>query len=289
MATDYSIWAFAYARSFMPRDFFGGTPIFSNQGRVRNPMVYTAILGGSAGERARPIVIDTGMRPGTLSMKGTTYRNFEAPERVLGKVGIDPAQVETVILTHLHFDHAGNTASFPKAQFYVQRREYEGWLRVLAAPDTVGKDRSYWKLSSLARDDIAEIQRLDADGRLVLLDGDREIAPGVVCRLAADTHTFGSQWVEVATKDGPYVVAGDCVYWYSNIERMWPPGYVQGDTWNILAAYERIRGLLGGRVDRIIPGHDPEIFTRHPSWKAGRNDVAEVHLAAGEATRRPGL
>ncbi len=39
MASDYSIWAFQYARSNMPRDFFGGTLVESNAGMVRNPMV----------------------------------------------------------------------------------------------------------------------------------------------------------------------------------------------------------------------------------------------------------
>lgn len=38
-------------------------------------------------------------------------------------------------------------------------------------------------------------------------------------------------------------------------------------------------------LERIIPGHDGEIFTRHRSWTAGLNPVAEVHLAHGEKSR----
>lgn len=286
MTTDYSIWAFAYTRSNMPRDFFGGTLINSNQGRVRNPMVYSVILGGPAGEPARPIVIDTGMK-GDFSPSGKTYENIEHPDTVLAKVGLAPVDVETVILTHLHFDHAGNLDRFPNAMFHVQQSEYDGWKRVFDLPGDLGRDTKKWPMSSINRNDFDVLEGLIAEGRVSFQDGDTEIAPGVIAHFAPDTHTFGSQWVEVATADGPYVVAGDCVYWYENIERMWPPGYVQGNAWNLIKLYGEISDLLGGDINRIVPGHDPELFERHPSWTVGHNPVAELHLAAGETSRRP--
>jgi hypothetical protein len=53
-----------------------------------------------------------------------------------------------------------------------------------------------------------------------------------------------------------------------------------------MATYERLRGLVGaGRLERIIPGHDMQIFSRHRNWMAGLNPVAEVHLAEGEPSR----
>lgn len=287
VSTDYSIWAFAYTRSNMPRDFFGGTLINSNQGTIRNPMVYTLILGGRQGEAAKPIVIDTGMKGG-FSPSGKTYDNVEHPDAILGKVGLSPEDVETVILTHLHFDHIGNIDRFPNATFHVQRAEYDGWKAVFALPGALGSDTRSWPLSSINPGDFEILDRLIADGRVAFHDGDAEIAPGVVAHLARDTHTFGSQWIEVRTRDGPYVIAGDCVYWYVNIERMWPPAYVQGNTWNLIATYREIRALLGDDVNRVVPGHDPELFERHPSWTVGHNPLAEVHLAAGEPSRRPG-
>ena len=102
MACDYSIWAFAYTRSNMPRDFFGGTLLESNQGMIRNPMVYTAVHGGETDGNKRLIVIDTGMKGG-WSPSGKQYEDVEHPTEVLAKIGFAPEDVEIVILTHLHF------------------------------------------------------------------------------------------------------------------------------------------------------------------------------------------
>jgi hypothetical protein len=81
-------------------------------------------------------------------------------------------------------------------------------------------------------------------------------------------------------------LAVDCVYWYANIERNWPPGYIQGNPWNLMKTYDRMRALVGGdHLSHIIPGHDMQIYSRHPSWATGLHPVAEINLAKGEASR----
>ena len=285
MSADYSIWTFCYARGRLPKDFMGGCPGCSNQGMADIPMLYSLVASAPGAAQRRVLLVDCGFKGGA-SMTGRSFEGFETPQAVLPKVGYRPEDVDTLVLTHLHFDHAGNFDAFPNARILVQRREYERWQEVIAAlPDrNVGKD--HWALSSM---DIALFERFDAAvraGKVDLIEGDTEVAPGVHCRLAADTHTFGSQWVEVRTSSGPYVVAGDCVYWYMNVEKMWPPGYIQGNPWNLMRTLERLRELVGpGRLERIVPGHDMEVFARHRSWTAGPNPVAEVHLAAGELSR----
>jgi N-acyl homoserine lactone hydrolase len=287
MAHDHSIWSFAYARGRIPADFMGGCPICSNQGLVENPMVYSLIATEPAAARRRVILVDTGFKT-AHSMTGAGFEHVEMPPAVLGKVGYRPEDVDSVVLTHLHFDHAGNFDAFPNARIFVQRLEYDRWKAVIAALPDRNLGKQSWILSSLDLEIFDRFDRAVAAGKITFLDGDREIAPGIHCRLAADTHTFGSQWVEVATDDGPHVVAGDCVYWYANIERMWPPGYLQGNPWNLMKTYEILRGLVGSdHLERIVPGHDMEIFRRHRAWTAGLNPVAEVHLAKGEATRVP--
>lgn len=285
MGHDHSIWSFCFARGRVPPDFLGGCPICSNKGLVEIPMQYSLIATGPEMERRRLIVVDTGFKSG-VSMTGRAFDGLEMPEAVLGKAGFRPEDVDLVVLTHLHFDHAGNYEAFPKARIICQRREYERWREEIAAIEDVSPGKQLWKLSSMDVETFGAFDRAVADGRVDLIDGDAEISAGIYCRLAADTHTFGSQWVQVETARGPHVVAGDCVYWYANIERMWPPGYLQGDPWNLMRTYERLRALVGKDfLQRIVPGHDMEVYARHPSWTAGLHPVAEVNLAAGEISR----
>ncbi len=282
---DYSIWSCCYAKGRIPTDMMGGCPICSNQGMTDIPMQYSVIASGPDAPQRRLILVDCGFRSGD-SMTGSRFQNIEMPDAVLAKMGFRPEDVDTLILTHLHFDHAGNFAAFPNARIYAQRREYERWREVIASIPDLSAGKQHWALSSMDAEVLADFSRAVDDGRATLLDGDAEVAPGVHCRLAADTHTFGSQWVEIETHSGPYVVAGDCVYWYANIEKMWPPGYLQGNPWNLMATYERLKSLVGAeRLERIVPGHDMRVFTRHRNWLAGLNPVAEIHLARGERSR----
>lgn len=283
--TDYSIWTYCYARGRVPADMMGGCPICSNQGMTDIPMLYSLIASAPAAKERRLILVDCGFASGE-SMTGSRFQNIEMPDTVLAKTGFRPVDVDTLVLTHLHFDHAGNFDAFPNARIVVQRLEYDKWRQAIAAIPDLSAGKQHWALSSVDAKVLERFAVAVARGRVELLDGDAPIAPGVHCRLAADSHTFGSQWVQVETPAGPYVIAGDCVYWYSNIERMWPPGYLQGNPWNLMAIYARLRSLVGAdRLQRIVPGHDMQIFKRHRSWLVGLNPVAEVHLARGEASR----
>ena len=61
---------------------------------------------------------------------------------------------------------------------------------------------------------------------------------------------------------------------------------MQGNPWNLMRTFELLRDLVGAdHIDRIVPGHDMEIYARHPSWTVGENPIAEIHLAAGVRSR----
>ena len=215
------------------------------------------------------------------------FTDIEWPDVVVGKVGFRPEDVDTVILTHMHADHAGNVVAFPKAKVYVQREEYEGWTRLRRGELVKTAGPGSWALSSINWENFDRFDEAIAAGRVTLLDGDREVAPGITCRLASQSHTFGSQWVEIETPSGPHIVAGDCVYWYANLEKMWPPGYIQGNPWNVMQVFEKMSGIIGDKLPRVVPGHDMEVFKRNVNWTVGLNPIAELHLAAGEKSRRP--
>jgi glyoxylase-like metal-dependent hydrolase (beta-lactamase superfamily II) len=276
---DFSIWSFCYAKGQLPRDFIEGSPVGSNQGLLQVPMVYSVIAPRTTPQRV--FLVDTGFASGR-SMTGRQFADFETPTEILAKVELEPKDVETILLTHLHFDHVGNIGAFKDATILLQRSEYEGWKRALKLlPDQPAGKRN-WILSSMNLDDIVQFDRAIADGRVTFVEGVHDVCPGIRLHLAPDSHTFGSQWVEVLTPAGPYVVAGDAIASFANVERMWPPGYHQGNCWNLLAAYRDIQDVVGdAQWQRMVPGHDMELFRRTRSWNAGRNPVAEVHLASG--------
>jgi N-acyl homoserine lactone hydrolase len=281
-APDFSIWSFCYAKGQLPRDFIEGSPVASNQGLLQVPMVYSAIAPAPSSARRDVFLVDTGFASGR-SMTGRQFADFETPAEILGKIELEPKDVKTILLTHLHFDHVGNIGAFKDAAILLQRSEYEGWKRVLKMLPDQPSDKRNWILSSMNLDDIVHFDRAIADGRVTLVEGTHEVCPGIKLHLAADTHTFGSQWIEVLTPTGPYVVAGDAIASFANVERMWPPGYHQGNCWNLLDTYREIHDLVGqGQWSRMVPGHDMELFRRIPSWTSGGNPVAEVHVAAGQ-------
>lgn len=281
---DYSIWSFCYAKGQVPRDFIEGSPIGSNKGMLGIPMIYSVIVASAGGGGREVILVDTGFASGR-SMTGRTFVDFEEPAVVLAKVELEPRDVTTVILTHMHFDHIGNIDAFPNAKLVLQKSEYEGWKSALKAIGDQPRDKTNWVLSSMNLDDIASLDRAQAAGRVTLVDGAHNVYPGIMLRLAQDSHTFGSQWIEISAADGTYVIAGDVIASYSNIERLWPPGYHQGNAWNLLSAYKVIAETIAAPISgRIVPGHDMELFRRSPSWISGRNPVAEVRLAVGASS-----
>jgi glyoxylase-like metal-dependent hydrolase (beta-lactamase superfamily II) len=285
---DWSIWPLAYCQADMPYDFFGGSGVYSNAGTIKIPMIYTLLSGGEIGGRQRVALVDCGFRKGDW-LKRYAFSNWEDPTTVLARIGFRPEDVEAILVTHMHFDHMGNFEAFPNAKLYIQLDEYTGWSQAMcAAHQMETPEERAWIFSSFDPEDLVKAAQGLSTGKLVFVRGDEEILPGITARLAKESHTFGTQWFEVQTKNGPFVVAGDTVYWYSNVEKMWPPGYNQGNAFNQIYTYQTIKSLLKGKTSRIVPGHDPGMWDRHPTWVSeSGNQVAEVNLRQGEASRRP--
>ena len=277
---DWSIWSFSYATGRLPVDFLSGAPINSNKGTQPVPMI-VSLLESTGGEL---VLVDTGFAAGE-SMTGRRFDDFVRSDQLLRNFGVDPLAIRKLVMTHMHFDHAGNLDAFPNARIYLQRYEYDCWKQVIDEFGGTPRSKDHWAFSSLNVPDFAALERAMAQGRVEFLDGDAEVAPGVTCRLGRDTHTFGSQWLEVRTRKGPYVIAGDICYTFQNVERMWPPGYTQGHAFNMVREFRRMKAVAGDDLARLVPGHDIELFTRHPSGRRGSTAFIEVALAEGHASR----
>jgi len=94
--------------------------------------------------------------------------DYQYPDAVLAKVGVRPEEIDTVILTHTHYDHAGATRWFPNATFYLQRRELE------TSRDSLDRSPLFDSLiGALDPQDIEHLEDLARQGPLTLLDGSR--------------------------------------------------------------------------------------------------------------------
>ena len=138
---------------------------------------------------ARTLLVDTGFSADMAVRRGRRY--LASPVDLLKQIGIAAESVEDIVVTHMHYDHAGNIAAFPKARLHLQEKEMAyctGRCMCHAA----------MRSSFEARDVAQAVERLHA-GQLVFHDGDAEIAPGVSLHLIGG-HTAGLQVVRVATE-----------------------------------------------------------------------------------------
>lgn len=165
----------------------------------------------------------------------------------LASAGVRPEDINIVIHTHLHYDHAGNNQLFPHARFFVQREE----LRYALAPTTFDAT-AYFALSLGITPDYLGT-------KFELLDGDAGIADGVRV-ITTPGHTPGHQSVLVDTAGGRYCVTGDAVMWYENLEKMIPPG-INTCMIDCMASMARI----AREADHVLPSHEPKLFARHPA------------------------
>jgi N-acyl homoserine lactone hydrolase len=202
-------------------------------------------------EGPKKILVDTSFlsveRTWQIRRRKITRASSQELLAALASAAAHPDEITTVILTHLHYDHAGNNQLFPKARFFVQREE----LRYALAPTSFDATAYFAPSLGITPDYLGT--------KFELLDGDAEVANGVRV-ITTPGHTPGHQSVVVDTAAGRYCIAGDAVMWYENLEKRIPPG-IHTSTIECMASLERI----SREADHVIPGHEPKVFTRQPA------------------------
>ena len=226
----------------------------TDRGRSTVPILGFLIEGAPDG----PIVVDCGMRDPKRAVElhrlgphSCTPEQFLPAQLKLH--GVQASDVRAVILTHLHYDHCGNCAQLPNARIVVQRSE----LMAAAAPMGPAALPIGGKSLFYDRADIAELVDPLWD-RLDLIEGDRELFPGLTCVLYDDTHTPGHQCVYVRTEKGTAAIVGDIARKVDlNIDQAIPPGIYYN-----LEKMRRALSDIARRADIILPTHDWDTLTR---------------------------
>lgn len=168
----------------------------------------------------------------------------------LDSFGVKPEDVDAVILTHLHFDHAGGATTakdgvlvptFPKAKYYLQKKNLEN-----AQAPNMRERASYYS---------ANYQPLLDAGLLVLVDGDQEILPQVSV-ITSHGHTDGQQIVKVSDGKQSLYYCADLIPTSSHVRLPWVMGY---DMNPLLLMEEKDKVLKQAAIEKayLYFEHDP--------------------------------
>lgn len=164
----------------------------------------------------------------------------DAIEPVLARIGLTPDDIDLVIQSHLHFDHAGGLYAFPRTPVMVQRAELE------FAEDPPAEQRDVY---------IAEDFAPVTDWRLV--DGEEDVfGDGRLIVIPTPGHTKGHQSLLVRLDDGREIfLLADAAYLLEKMRLRRPPG-VLWEEGAILETWDRIEALERERDAFLITTHD---------------------------------
>ena len=243
MPTPYEVYAIRYARHERTAraNFIGGD---EHDGPM--PLDYFVWLVRGPGGT---FVVDTGFDAAAAKARG---RELITPVgEGLAALGVAAAEVEDVIVTHMHYDHAGNHELFPRARYHLQDAEMAY---------CTGRHMGHAALRhAYSADDVAEMVRKVFGGRVAFHAGDEALAPGLSVHHIGG-HTLGLQAVRVWTRRGWLVLASDAAHFYANVDEGRPFPIVH-DVGAMLEGHRTLKALADAD-DLVIPGHDPLVLQR---------------------------
>jgi glyoxylase-like metal-dependent hydrolase (beta-lactamase superfamily II) len=221
----------------------------------------------------RALLVDAGLpAPEVVRTRWNTECDRGGPDVLreeLAARGVAPEDVDTVVLTHLHFDHAWNLDVFPSARAVVQREE------LVCAIDPVPTQRGYY-----ARDVTSAVVGRRKPDHLQVVDGDHSLGPGLDL-LHIPSHTPGIMGLVVETARGRVGLPSDAgesyANWYPADPRANPKpiryladSYLPPHIWSesaltCIASLRRFREAC----DIVVPSHDWRIPRHLPGeWWA---------------------
>ena len=227
----------------MPLDFF----IFLIRGNGRTFVVDTGFLQRDAVSRRRDM--------------------FCLPQEALARLGVDAATVGDVVITHMHWDHAGGIDAFPRATFHVREADIQFCTGRCMCHHGM---RRHFELEHV----LSAMRALYSE-RMRFHDGVSELAPGITLHEVGG-HAAGIQVVRVPTARGWVVLASDTAHYWDNVRKRNPMPWII-DMRQMMDGFDTLNQLADG-PDHIIPGHDPELLRVFPQH-AGDPDIVRLDVA----------
>lgn len=244
----FELYAIKYAQR--PMMTHGETYLRGDPHKGHTPLDYFIWV---AKRSDRVFLIDTGMGEEVAKRHGENF--LRAPSEAIRLLNLDPSKIEDIVLTHMHYDHAGMLHHYPKAQFHLQDAEMNfATGRCMCTPIFRG---------AYELDDVMHLIRCVYCDRVHFHDGTSEVTNGLTLHKVSG-HTAGIQAVRVWTKRGWVVLASDASHLYYNMEnRAIFPSIYRVD--EMAESFRTLYALSEGSWDRVIPGHDPLVLSRYPA------------------------
>lgn len=165
-------------------------------------------------------------------------KNGKSLAEHLTAMGIDAKNVQTVVISHAHYDHLSGIPCLPFSKIYMTQAAYK------SAIDPQNPNAKY--LEEAAR----FLQEQNDKGMVIFTSDNQEIMPGLSV-LHAAAHTAGDQLIQLQNDSARYLFTGDALFLLENIRRNLPIGFgndpQEGD--RVLALCKKFKG-------KIMTGHD---------------------------------
>ncbi|MCM5572070.1 N-acyl homoserine lactonase family protein [Burkholderiaceae bacterium FT117] len=208
------------------------------------------------------VLVDTGFNRAQADLRGRRF--LRCPIGSLDRAGIPVDAIRDVVITHAHYDHAGNLDLLPRARFHLQEREMNY---------ATGRDmRQKLMRHAYCVDDVCSLVRLVFEDRVEYHDGDWELRPGLTVHLVAG-HTRGLQVVRVHTARGWIVLASDAAHYLENFAER-SPFPIVADVGDMLRGHDLLERLAESPA-HVVPGHDPIVMSRY-----ARTGPAELEIVS---------
>jgi len=208
------------------------------------------VLKGADGRAA---LVDSGFHREQY-FRQFAVKDYVPPPEALAPLGIGANDVTDILLTHMHWDHAGGIDLFPSARVWIQKDEYDYYTGEAWSSRTTH--------GGIDADDVLEIVKRNTQGKVSFVKGDDDKSlPGIRFGIGG-RHTWASQFVAAQTGAHLVVLASDNMYLYENLERHAPIAQTL-DAGSNLRTQDRMRSLAS-EPRFLIPGHDPAVFDRFP-------------------------